>query len=314
MQIELRDPLKLKLHPARYYEEEPLADDTAYEGLRRDVQERGITTPLLIDSQDRVISDPWPFWAALRCKPETVPVQIVPDGEVYTTLLGSLVWRKQYTKSAVAYLAYPAMKGAHQEILDRRAAYLRESHKSLQQRIPHSLHDGQVPRTVEELAKRIGLCERLFQDAAKVHELFTKHPQKRVWNDTAEELSFQEYYLPRLLASPAGGEHERPLGLGAIIAGIKSELAHPGRPHGGGRPEAANKQLELFERTIIQDQLNRWEYWQAFPEEMKAQHFANVRDKAETLEPEQCAELAEYYARLAREFRTAAAKRKEAGK
>ena len=55
----------------------------------------------------------------------------------------------------------------------------------------------------------------------------------------------------------------------------------------------------------------RHRVWQTFDAEAKAAHFSDVRREAATLPQDQCAELADYHAKLAAEFRKSA-KRQEA--
>ncbi len=70
-------------------------------------------------------------------------------------------------------------------------------------------------------------------DAKKVHAIFAKDP------------NFKAQMEPRILAEPIGGEHEqnRPVGLGAVIAG------HAGKQN-EDKPRNDGTQLELFGKAI----------------------------------------------------------------
>ena len=85
-------------------------------------------------------------------------------------------------------------------------------------------------KNADELAEEIGISRAFLFEARKVHELFTDkkvysfNVQGGAQDGTVRECTLKEWFEPRILRAPIGGEHEqnRPLGLGGVIAGIAS--------------------------------------------------------------------------------------------
>ena len=127
----------------------------------------------------------------------------------------------------------------------------------------------------------------MYFQAQWLRETFAKHPEL-----VAE-------WEPKILAPD-------PIGLGAAKAGISYLLTAAHKR--GGRPEDQNRQLSLFTQASTTDLLNRWEYWAAFDDDTRQEHWGRVRQEAAALPPDRCTEVADYYLRLAKEFRNAAKK------
>ena len=202
-QFYLKDPAELSIHPLAKLMPEWPKDDPRFAALVEDVRERGIDHPLLIDREGRVVNGKMIFRAAKQLQLDHVPCKLVADDQIPATLINSLVQRKHFTKSALAYLTYPLMKPAFEASRKKRLENLKKAND-----LP-IVSAGDYRGTVEDFAEQIGIKRNLFFEAKRVHELFAK------------DAEFKAQMEPRILQEPVGGEHEkhRPMGLGAVIAG-----------------------------------------------------------------------------------------------
>lgn len=236
----LKDPAELSIHPLAKSLPEWERDDERFLAMSRDIGERGVDQPLLIDRLGQVV-DGRTRWRAAKLQQLTaVECRIVADNDIASTILGTLVHRRHLTKGALAYLAYPLLAPAHEEAKRRRLEKLR---KGQQSPVSDSLRDG---KSVVHLAASLNISQDLFQDAAKVHEIFAK------------DKDYKALMEPRIIAQPIGGEHEdkRPVGLGSVIAGYAGRGTLD-------KPRTDRQQLELFTDGLIKLQ-NRFSYWNKF--------------------------------------------------
>jgi len=220
--IESRDPADLR--PGHILKDIPhhQGDEQAFNALCDSILERGaLADPVKITAHGQIVDlDSLDRWrAAKQAQLDSIPCQIVHENEVATTFLQSLVLRRHYTKSQLAFLTYPLMKAAHEEAIARRFEKLKNSNVSS---LPMPSATG---KTVSDLAANVGISVDLFQFAAKVHEAFAKDTTKHDFtleDGTVSELTLKEYFEPRILRTCRGGEHSEraPMGLGAVIAGI----------------------------------------------------------------------------------------------
>jgi len=208
MKLETRDPASLRpLHILKTIPAAELADDAPrFHSLCDDTLERrGLAEPLKITAEGHLVDlDSWDRWKAARAAQlATVPCLIIDADRVFGTFVSALAQRRHYTRSALAYVLYPALKEAHQESKARRAKNLKTGQNS------RSATQWRIGKTADDLADEIGIGRALFQYAARVHDLFEK------------DAKYKGLMEPRILAEPIGGEHEtaRPVGLGAVIAG-----------------------------------------------------------------------------------------------
>jgi len=248
--IELRDPADLvnHYHPALRNIPELADDSDEFLAIARGMQKCGIIQPLLVDEKGRILDDH--SRTLLRCArrwqyPE-VPVQVRDSSDVHLLIIHSLAHRRQLTKSAIAYLACPHLEPAFEIARSNRLEKLQKGQYSS---VVHE--ETTAAKTMYELAESMGISRRILFDAANVHKEFEdtrKYPRTVMGGaqDGAEvELTLREWYEPRILRSPIGGEHEinRPMGLGGVIAGIASDRLAVRK---GGPPKETDRQLELF--------------------------------------------------------------------
>lgn len=208
------------------------ADDSRYDAMRAAWMESGILPPLLVTSLGKIVDGRHRYWFALHMKLVEVPCIEIDEDEVATAILSGVMGRNHITKGQRAYLVFPYLRHFWEAAQQRRAQILTSG-----------ANRGMLPKveSVAELADRVGVSEKLLQQARVLHETFAKIPSlKPVWE-------------PRILNG------EEAIGLGAAIAGIAGQAASKGKP----RPPARNSALRNF--TVGWENLIRpashWERW-----------------------------------------------------
>lgn len=254
MPYTFKDTADLSIHPLAKLKPEWATDSASFTCLVNDVRERGIIIPLLIDREGRIIDGKMIFRVAKQLQLAQVPCMEVADDHIPAAIIGSLVQRKHYTKSALAYLTYPLMQPAYEAARKRRIENLKKAND-----LPKS--PLETSGTVDAFAESCGIGRNLFFEAKKVHKLFAK------------DADFKAAMEPRILAEPIGGEHEnkRPMGLGAVIAGWAGREA----TLNGDRED--RQQLELFTDGLDKLQ-KRFGYWDQFSGSQKIKARAVIRE------------------------------------
>jgi hypothetical protein len=266
MKIESRDPQDLSLHPARKalptlpgWEK----DGEQFIALVENIRERGITRPLIVDREGRVLEGEDEWRAAKQLQIAQVPTIIALDGDAYNVILaGGLLRRQLPTKSALAFWAYLLLGPAFEESRNRRIENLKQGRNVP---IVETFHSRGKPSKIEDFAEEIGINRHYLFDAKKLYDLFDKHPEPRDIEDEEGEthygVTFREYYVRRILR----GE----VRLGAVIAGIAGYLST------SKKKKLTRKQLLLFNQGF--DQVaKRWRYWQDLTSEEKSEASAKI--------------------------------------
>jgi len=315
----VKSPHDLRPHPLIKAMPRWPEDSAEAMAFRADIQEHGILTPLRVTAGDLVV-DGWTRCQAARMLGLTeVPVEIVEDGEIATTIMRELALRRNLTKGQIAYLALPLLEAVLEEGSARRMRWL------LQGKIPQNPNVSPSPYSVGRrenreaepsyrIAASLGISHALLEQARQLSNYF-KDVTKRGWGPVdvlnslghprGTQLTFREYYEPQIL------DRDRPLGLGYAITGIAQTLdqgarAAAGRPHTGGRPESQAIQLRLFSQIVLHDEAVRWEYWRNVSDKGRRTFFEELRAHAADLPKEVAEERADFHTKLATEFRTAA--------
>lgn len=187
--------LSLTIHPLVEHLPVRLPDSPEGRALRASIAETGVTEPLKI-SKGRIIDGREVWLHAKALGKDTVPCLEVPEGDVATIVLSSLLCRKHYSKSALAYLAFPFVDAVLKEAKKRKLANLKTGVVSPERQL--SGLSGAA--SAEELAEQLGINRQFLFSARNIHGHFAKN----------EEL--KEHFEPQILS----GE----LGLGAVLQGI----------------------------------------------------------------------------------------------
>lgn len=242
MKIELVDPASLSLHPLLKLM--PAPDSELLTSVANDIAERGIDDALIVDEKNRVMSGRVRLKAALAIELPEVPVRRASAADAATIIVQSLLQRQHFSKSALAYLAFPFFQSVLEESRRRRIENLRQG--------PDSAQNALSGRDAESVARSAGISRRLFFQAAEVHKLFKKNAQ------------WKEQFEPKVLS----GE----LSLGYAINGIAGQASTAGKSRGEVH------QLELFGRTVstLRIRFSKWDQIPAKNRGLIANEFAQA--------------------------------------
>ena len=205
-EIKFIDPKNLHEHELLKRLPPLTAEDPSVLAIAQGILDLGrIHEPLKITESGELVDGRRRRMAALRLKLETVPCLYVPDTEVPLLIVTQLTARSHFTKSQIAYLAYPLLADAHEEAKRRNLERL--SYGGLKGVVADSLGYGPTNAT---FASQLGISKDLFEQAARVHKIFEENPL------------YKEQMDPRIR------DEDDPVGLGAVIAGWKGQQATKG--------------------------------------------------------------------------------------
>lgn len=199
--MELRPVTDLRIHPAARDLHLLSEEHPAFVALVDNMLDVGFNPahPITITNDGRILDGRHRWRAAKRAGLAAVPCIIRDESEAATIIIGSIVARKHYTKSALAFEVYPLMQAAHEEAIHRAT-----------ERIKHGPKSTPVSARTRDLNTSLGISKNMLAMAKQVHDIFRQDPE------------YAAEMLPRLYQEPSGGEAQestRPVGLGAIIAG-----------------------------------------------------------------------------------------------
>lgn len=266
---DLRDPADLRPHSILHHIPSPAKDAPEVCACADTIRELdGHLLPLVIDETGHLLTDDsrLRWMAARRLGLATVPV-VVQSAELAPVIaLNALVHRAHYTKGAIAFLAVDMLKSAFDAGRSIRLRNLRNLKES-----SNVVSDDIRAATVEALAEKLGIHRDLLSKAREVHKKFAADRKKYPFTIEGGErdgeralLTLEEYFLPRIFRQATGGEHEsaRPMGLGAVIAGIA------GVQNTKGTVKHTATQLDLFKGGL--DALSkRLTYWNELDADQK---------------------------------------------
>jgi len=221
---------------------------------------------LYIDSKNRIVDGRHRYWGAKQLQWETVPYERVADDEVRAIIRETLMNRRHYTLSQLAYLGAENYEAEIAEARQRQISLLKKGDEAP---VLHSVQDG---ATIKEIAGEIGVSERFFRYAIELHTLFENDTKKRTINGE-KGVTIRDYFEPRIMREqdPEDSANTKPYGLGAALAGIKQiyDLEKKGgEGDRGGKPKNLDKQLSLFQEGF--DTLTkRFTFWSKWNDEAK---------------------------------------------
>lgn len=228
MITEIVDPDSLRLHPL--LAQQPPPDSEILTSVTDDIAERGIDHPLIVDEKNRVMDGRIRLRGALALELPEIEIVRRPSSEAATIIIQSLLQRRHFSKSALAYLTYPLFGSMLEESKARRVENLKRGGAS-----PDSTQNVLSGRSAELVARQAGVSRALFFQAREVHKLFARHPEAK------------EKLEPQILAGD--------LCLGYAINGVVGLVSTKGK----ARNE--ENQLELFQRGIVslRHRFTKWE-------------------------------------------------------
>lgn len=250
----------------RWPESEP-----RFQSFVKDVRERGIQEPLRVD-ENGVLWDGFDrLRAAKRLRLTEVPVLPCKSTEGPDIAFGSFVQRKHATKGQRVYAAYPYFAAKHAAAKERAQAIRQSGGKII---------DTAASESVDAMATELGVSPDLFQQAARLHEMFKANPD------------LKGEFEPKIMCD------DDPISLGAAIAGIKGKQATDGKarnPSRGGR-------IGLFRDALI-GVSGRLKYYERFTDEEKAEATAVVQRTVSMMPPDLRGEFRRAIARAEKEQR-----------
>lgn len=269
MNIETRDPASLEIHPVLRAIPAPHKDSDEVKAAADAIRVSGMhVLPIVVDDSTppRIITDDsrLRWMAARRMGMREVPVTIQPAAMAPVIAYTALIHRGHYTKSALAYLAYPMLASLFEVA---RAVRIENIKKSPISSIVSSGDDR--GKTVEELAENLGMKRNLLFEAKRVHTEFAKDRNLYEFkidgggqDGAVVEQTLKDHFEPLILRQQVDSEQiqNRPIGLGGVLKAIGSVRAYD--KAGGVRPPT--DQLDLFESG-----LKRFRYWNDLTDEHK---------------------------------------------
>ena len=308
MKIEMRDPAvfqsgsQVKFHPALKLIPELPEDGDEFLALAAMVKKCGVIRPLLVDEEGNIVDDhSRSLWrVARRWQMTTVPVKVIQQDDVELTIIHSLAHVRHLTKAAIAWLASDLITQAAEAGLRKR---VQNVHKSPMNADSALSAPSKEPASREEVAELLRISLRTLTQVREIKALFKKYPGKYSFTlaggatDGGEaEMTLEEYFVPRIIKSPIGGEHEdsRPIGLGNVITGIHTKIEQG--KNGDKFSSKKHDQLWLFTKKT--DVVEAWSYYKKMSDDQRAQHFKLYSEKLENLDPDDCDAMAEYFGKL----------------
>jgi hypothetical protein len=230
-----RDPQTLHPHPL--IKHMPRADkgSVAWRSFIDDIRANGIKNPI-IGTHSGVVADGWTRAIAARdLQLAEVPYVEIPDDEVVQTIFREMCQKRGLTKGQKAYLAWERFKPLHAEMEAKRLAALKAGRNvTLLKTSADSIGTG---RSEDAFGAEIGVSGDLVRQARELHEVFagTRRELSSIkLTETAEEI--RNFWEPRIL------DLDKPIGLGAAIAGIAGKTSTEGHEKG----TSPITQLDLF--------------------------------------------------------------------
>lgn len=208
----------------------PRAGGESAAAIAASVADIGVIEPLKV-SKGRVIDGRDRLDAALAAGLAEVPITEIPEDAIAGIFIASLCARHHFTKSAVAYLAFPVLDAALQESRRRAVSAARSFLSGAKSESAHRT----PPQSADALAAEHGIARTTFFEAAAIHKKFAEHPKLRAtWE-------------PKILS----GE----MGLGQIQQALSGKIASlEGRTTPKG--DAGQLLLDLF--AIGPVRFERW--------------------------------------------------------
>ncbi len=272
-QYEYRDPQDLSVHPALKNQPRLAQAHPTMLAMRREMKRRGEdnqSRAILVTPENEIVDGRHWWWNAKALAWKQVRVEVVAENEVNAVIMATLVNRRHYSKGQLAYIVAPMVENVFKEAKCRMLAAQNNNAAS-----SFALGAKGSDETPETIAASMGISYRVLAQAQEIHEYFKVDATKRTMTDrddvTEKGVTLREFFEPRiLLEEDPEAPRTRAYGLGAVLAGIKALLNMEGKqtPHGGGRPQNIQKQLNLF-TDALGDFKNKFSYWQKWEPETR---------------------------------------------
>lgn len=278
MQTKHLPTLELTLHPAARRMPVPNPQSAEFKALLGSITEIGIHRPLVVNAF-RVVDNIDVWLAAKQLGITSVPVIEIGGGDVPLAIVAGLVARKQWTKSQVAYLAYPFIEGILAASRARRVANLKKGQFATQDDPSEKPDDSELMhlrgcKTAEQLAEHLGINRRFLFQAAQIHKAFDAPASAKF-----EAGELRKKFEPLILGQDENGHST---GLGAVVAGIAGYQSMK------GETVVPAPQLTLWAEKV--DKMlspSRFTGWDRLEPELRHKIAARFRDEFLKVVPEE---------------------------
>lgn len=235
--------------------------DPRFRALVADIKERGVREPIWVD-EDGVV---WDGFDRLRASKaaglRTIPARRCKSSDGPDIAFGSLVHRKQLTKSQLVYSAHPYFIGRVEVVRARNAARLASGGVDIVEKA--------AADTVESLCAELGVSRQLWYQAEAVHDAFVTRPDLRA------------LFEPQIMDADA------PISLGQAIAGIAGHLSTKGKEK---RQTLGGKSTLLI--SGLRDTSKRFKFWEQLGEDELNKVCKEIRNTVERMPDGLMAEFA----------------------
>jgi hypothetical protein len=260
---------EITIHPIAHRLPAPAADAPEFLALLAIWGETGTQPRPIRVNSFRAVADLDVLAAAKALGKVTVETIEVERLDIPLATISDLVARKHYTKSQIAYLAYPILSPVLEASKKRRVenlkkgVELRKSAQTLENPDP-ALIALSGAKTLEQLAEVFGVSARFMQYAAQIHRAFDAPGDE----DIADG-ELRAKFEPLILEQDEAGHST---GLGAIVAGIGGYKATRGQTF----VPAPQMTLweERIEKMLAPSKFKGWDKLDALIREKAAQRFA----------------------------------------
>ena len=275
VEIELRDPAELRLHPLLKALPEPVRDSDEWTAFVDAMDAGGpeAVEPLVITREGLVMSGGRRLRAAKQLQWDSIPARVRPEWEAPLIIVESLRHTRSLTKGAKVFLSLPMLAQYQAAAETRRVECLKQGRKILQNAqfppFPFSRGERHGWEAAEQLGQLFRASHATVERAVQIRKAFESEAlkdHKFVFQDGAE-MTLREYFEPKIL------DVEDPMGLGEVIKGI-GWFTQNGEPveH---TPPARNSHLFYFERAT-RTWAKCWGRWTELEAEEREQAVAAV--------------------------------------
>lgn len=178
-----KNPAELGVHPL--LKTQPWMSEDDMNRLVESVREHGVLQDIFITEGDEVVDGRHRWKAACLAGKSEITCQVVPEDQISSIILATILDRRHYTKSARAYLSLPLLEKAVSEGIQRRAEQLRVGSKSPKS---DSVTFRGKPGS-EELADRLGISVDMMKLARNTERLFAESDARvKAWLEANPDL------------------------------------------------------------------------------------------------------------------------------
>lgn len=236
-----RDPQTLRPHPLIKSMPRWAKDSEEWRAFVDDIRSHGVLHRVRITAAG-VVVDGWTrVMAARDLQLTVVPVEEVSETEAVQIIMREMCLRRNLSKGQRAYVAWPMFVPLAAEIEARHLASLKAGRVST---FPDSIGEGVKKgkdKSIDALGARIGVSGDVLRQARELHEVFSGTRRELMTVKlTADPAELRAFWEPRIL------DMEKPVGLGAALAGIAGKVSTEGRAKGTSQLT----QLDLFDSAL----------------------------------------------------------------